>query len=272
MIYKLLTALPFCLACTPDAHHFAEAPATTATQQHTTAAFSTFILSAIGNMPQGGGYSGTPATVNHLVGNVVEWDENAQQLRIRPSEAQPSFCSGACYLVLLQALQQWEQHTHRHLRPETWKSFAIQIDQADGHGIWGRANANGPGFAKLVADLNAGVNFTDYRQARPGDFLKIFWTEQIGASERGHLVVYIGTQQIDGQTHIRYWSANKPGGYGIKTAPLSAIHHPIFTRITTPQNFNNALSLPPVDADLSTMLHRNFSYPHMLDMCKIDTP
>ena len=49
--------------------------------------------------------------------------------------------------------------------------------QADGVGIWGRANANGPGFSKLVHDLQAGINFTEPEKAVPGDFLKLFWNK-----------------------------------------------------------------------------------------------
>ncbi|MBE6417171.1 MAG: hypothetical protein E7033_01745 [Akkermansiaceae bacterium] len=268
-MYKLLPLLPFCITCTPMESPLAAPPATAAAPQQINTAFSAYVLGAISNMPQGGGYSGTPATVNHLVGNVIAWNAASQQLNIRPNNARPSFCSGACYLVLLQALQQWEHHTQQPFSAQVWQSFAISPDQADGHGIWGRANANGPGFAKLVTDLHAGINFTDYRQARAGDFLKIFWTPNIGATERGHLVVYLGTEQIGGQAHIRYWSANKPGGYGVKTAPLSEIHHPIFTRITRPQNFANTVKLPPADEDLAAMLSRNFTYAQILKMCKI---
>ncbi len=244
-------------------------PRSAATQQQVNKTFSAYVLAAISSMPTGGGYSGTPDTVNRLVGNVIAWNAASQKLTLHPNNARPSFCSGACYLVLLQALQQWELHAQQPFSAQVWQSFAISVDQADGYGIWGRANANGPGFAKLVAELHAGINFTDYRHARPGDFLKIFWTPQIGATERGHLVVYLGTEQIDGQTHIRYWSANKPGGYGIKTAPISAIHHPIFTRITQPQNFANTIKLSPADDELAALLSRNFTYAQILKMCKI---
>lgn len=268
-MYKLLTLLPFCIACTQTESNLATPLPSAATQRQINTAFSAYVLKALNSIPQGGGYSGTPDTVNHLVGNVIAWDAASQKLIIHPNNARPSFCSGACYLVLLLALQQWEQQTQHPFSAQVWQSFAIAIDQADGHGIWGRANANGPGFAKLVADLQAGINFTDYRHARPGDFLKIFWTPQIGASERGHLVIYLGTEQIDGQTHLRYWSANKPGGYGIKTAPISAIHHPIFTRITRPQNFANTIKLSPADEDLAAMISRNFTYAQILKMCKI---
>ena len=248
----------------------ADAPADKTTQQTAeSAAFANYVLRCIQKMPRGGGYSGTPETVNALVGNVIQWNEKKQKLTIQPHRAQPSFCSGACYLVLLQALQMWEQHSGKRLSPQAWKAFAISIDQADGHGIWGRANANGPGFAKLVADVGAGINFTDVKQARPGDFLKIFWTPNIGRKERGHLVVYLGTVQQGGKTHIKYWSANKPEGYGIKTAPLHNTHNLIFTRITTPQAFNKTPQLPPTDAWLEAMLRQDFSFAEVRRKCNI---
>lgn len=232
--------------------------------------FSQHVLWVIKNkMPTGGGYSATKATVNRLPGNAVSWDVTHQRLSISPYNARPSFCSGACYLVLLQALQRWEQLSGIKLPAEAWQACNIAVDQPDGHGVWGRANANGPGLAKLVADIGAGVNFTDPALARPGDFLKIFWTPEIGAYERGHLVVYLGTTKKSGCTHLRFWSANQPGGYGIKTAPLDQMHNLIFTRITAPQNFARVTSLPETDPLLEAMLTRRFTFAQVIKMCRI---
>lgn len=245
-----------------------EASAPAAHQSNTD--FSPYVLWAIQNsMPKGGGYSASPDTVNALVGNAVKWNEKKQRLEVFPLQAQPSFCSGACYLVLLKALQRWEQRTGQKLSAKAWKCFDISIDQKDGHGVWGRANANGPGLAKLVADTGTGINFTDYKSARPGDFLKIFWTNDIGRKERGHLVIYLGHEQRNGNTYIRFWSANKPGGYGVKSEPISKMKHLIFTRITQPRNFNRVTKLPQVDKLLEAMLTQEFSIQELMDMCAI---
>ena len=91
--------------------------------------------------------------------------------------------------------------------------------QRDGEGVWGRWNANGPGTARLFHELDLGRNFTDYALARPGDFMKIFWTSEVGRAERGHSVVYIGRELVGGTERVRFWSSNKPAGYGEKSVP-----------------------------------------------------
>ncbi len=242
----------------------------TTTQQATQMAFNQYVLWVIKHkMPKGGGYSATKETVNHLAGNVVSWNPQTQSLTVTPLNASPSFCSAACYLVLLQALQKWEQHSGNKLPAAAWQEFNISENQADGHGVWGRANANGPGFAKLVADVGAGVNFNDVALARPGDFLKIFWSPDIGAKERGHLVVYLGTEKKNDRIYLRYWSANTPDGYGTKSVPLDQMHNLIFTRITAPQNFCKVTALKATDPLLEAMLSREFSYAQVIKMCRI---
>ena len=232
--------------------------------------FSEHVLWVIRNqMPKGGGYSATPDTVNALVGNAVKWDNKNNKLLIHPNKAQPSFCSGACYLILLKALQHWQHTTCKQLSAKAWKRFDIYLDQKDGHGVWGRANANGPGFAKLIADTGTGINFTNFQQARPGDFLKIFWTNDIGRKERGHLVVYLGCEKKNGSTILHYWSANKPAGYSIKSCDIKQARQLIFTRITHPENFERVTKLPLIDTLLEDMQTRDFSFSEVMDMCKI---
>lgn len=102
-------------------------------------------------------------------------------------------------------------------------------------------------------------------QAVPGDIMKIFWNrnesngsdsgEIIGCNdvkgddqERGHSVVFLG---YDSNGDIRYWSSNGPGknnkelGYSIATCPRTRVQRVVFTRITNPENFNNAAKMPP---------------------------
>lgn len=230
--------------------------------------FSTFVLKACKEMPVGGGYKANSDTIRNLSSKAVYWDEQAQRLHVELPAAQPSFCSAACYVALLRAFELWQQHIRRHLPPQAWQALDI-AEQKDGIGIWGRANANGPGFAKLIHDLQAGRNFEDVRLARPGDFLKFFWTEEIGCKERGHMVVFLGTETKDGQLHIRYWSSNTPDGYGVKSTPMVNMHHLIFTRITRPEMFARAAQLPETDNWLADMQQRPFTYDEIRTACGI---
>ncbi len=144
--------------------------------------------------------------------------------------------------------------------------------QNDGEGCWGRANANGPGLAVLVKELGAGENYyvgnqseysskDDYyaawNQAQKGDFLKIFWNSGIGCDnnnpdgdEAGHMVLFLGRDiayDANGNRDdiIHYWSSNGShtdinAGYSAAQCNASKIYRAVLTRITKPQNFNNA--------------------------------
>ena len=219
--------------------------------------FNRVTLQAIKSMPEGGGYSGTDATKNKLV---LAARENGNGLTFSPTLARPSFCSGATYLVLLKTLQETGQVT-----PHLAMTLMVAPDQKDGAGLFGRWNANGPGCAKLVADLDCGVNFTSWEKARPGDFLKIWWNENIGGKERGHHVVYLSHDA----NNVRFWSSNQPGGYGEKTVPLAKCKRILFTRITKPQNIKNAPKLPPTDPWLERMLREDFTWQEVQAKCKV---
>lgn len=232
--------------------------------------FNRIVLNTIQkDMPSGGGYSATPTDVERLAQQAVVWSESKQSLAIEPRQAVPTFCSAACYMVLLQSLQRWESTVGRRFPAEIWQKMDVTPNQTDGTGIWGRANANGPGFAKMIHDIRAGINFHDVRLAQPGDFLKIFWTESIGSTERGHLVIYLGLERKNGSVYLRYWSANKPGGYGVKSAPLSHMHNLIFTRITAPQNFVRATKLSANDSWLEDMQRKSFTFAEVRRKCNI---
>lgn len=219
--------------------------------------FNALTLAAIQEMPKGGGYSGSDATKNKLTLACSVTDDG---LTFTPAAARPSFCSGATYLVFLKALQKSQR-----LSPSLAQSLVVSQDQKDGHGIFGRWNANGPGCAKLVADLACGVNFTAWEKARPGDFLKIWWTDQIGGKERGHHVVYLGHDEQS----LRFWSSNQPDGFGEKTVPRSDCQRVLFTRITAPQSANKATQLPPHDPWLERMLKDDFTWEEVVARCRV---
>lgn len=212
--------------------------------------------------------------------------------------AKPSFCSSATYCALIKTLLLWDKG-HKISR-EAWlamKPFVGIVDnmnpngfyQSDGEGFWGRMNGNGPAVAATIHELKAGFNFTAYRgaktaacketpdekylsdeewrnnpvwkQAIPGDFMKIFWNrdDDSGAiigdngvktdlQEHGHSVIFMG---IDDEGFVTYWSSNGPGdnpaemGYGMGRCDKTKIQRVVFTRITNPEKFDNVKKMPP---------------------------
>lgn len=187
-----------------------------------------------------GGYSTTDAAHDALR-DAFAWDAAQNRMVFHAEGARPSFCSGAVYAAMLYALAQWDSANEpRKISPAAWQAL-LPRRVADGEGAWGQANANGPGLAVLVHRLGAGVSFTDASLARPGDFMKIWWNDKVGASERGHLVILVK----DMGDSVRVWSSNQatadsPGGFGFRTFSKSSIKRVLYTRITNPAAFNNA--------------------------------
>lgn len=190
-----------------------------------------------------GGYS-TQREAFEALGAAFRWDEKRRRPCFNPAGARPSFCSGAVYGALLSALMKWDAaQPVRRISRESWLAL-FPAGERDGVRPWGYANANGPGFAALVHELGAGYSFVDYRLARPGDVMKIWWSEDIGALEHGHLVIFIRATD----SSVTFWSSNMPtggarGGYGFKTIARSEAKRVLFTRITNPAAFNRAASV-----------------------------
>lgn len=213
--------------------------------------FSKAVLAAIASMPAGGGYATTKIAKDRCAAAIRD---TSSILEVSPKSAIPSFCSSATYLVFCQTISKLEAQRTITLSAKARNALLI-LDQADGDGIWGRWNANGPGTAKLFFDLHLGRNFTAIEDAIPGDFLKIWWSEAIGSKERGHSVIYLGTTTSPaGNPAIRYWSSNKPLGYGEKVTELSKIKHFLFSRLEHPERLNEISRLPAKDTYLASML------------------
>ncbi|MFI3244051.1 MAG: hypothetical protein R3Y56_07360 [Akkermansia sp.] len=157
------------------------------------------------------------------------------------SEPRPSFCSGAVYVALLNALIKWEAAQGKaQFSKEAWQAL-FPLRYQDGERAWGWANANGPGLALLIHQLGAGYSFTDWDKARPFDVIKMWWTHEIGGKERGHIAFFIK----DEGDKVLIWSSNQSldgqqGGYGLRYYPKSSIKRALFTRITKPQAFEGA--------------------------------
>lgn len=222
--------------------------------------FNALVLEQIRAMPDGGGYATTREAHAALNSSV---QLGAGSVSIQAAKACPSYCSGATYLVFLKTLQVAEK---KGLMPSLGSVWAALTPKSspDGVGIWGRWNANGPGASRLFHELQLGRNFTSYTEARPGDFMKIFWTDAVGKNERGHLVVFLGEEERDGVPHVRFWSSNKPHGYGEKSVPKSKISRAIFSRLETPANIQKLSTIPKKDAYLAGLLTQESSFDEAL--------
>jgi hypothetical protein len=139
--------------------------------------------------------------------------------------------------------------------------------QRDGQGIWGRWNANGPGTARLFYELGIGRNFDDFAEAEPGDFMKIFWSPEVGREEHGHSVIFLGMEKKLGLDYVRFWSSNIPFGYGERSVPRTKIIHAIFSRLYDPSNLGRIATTPPVDRYLASLERVRSSYPEAREKC-----
>jgi hypothetical protein len=237
------------------------------TQALNAASLNRMVLRAVQSMPTGGGYS-TNGT-GRLLASAIQIDADRGSLNLDAEVAKPSFCSGATYLVLLNVLEQALKANAVALPPTSLASLKV-AGQSDGEGIWGRWNANGPGTAKLFHDLQIGVNFTGLEHAVPGDFLKIFWTDEIGSRERGHSVIFMGTGvAATGEKTVRFWSSNQGEGYGEKAVPLSKAKRMLFSRLTNVRALENISSLPAKDQYLAAMLKRPSTPTEMHKVCGV---
>jgi hypothetical protein len=225
--------------------------------------YNSLILEQVQKMPSGGRYS-----VSHFASIKLQSAAHFESGKffIIPTAPFPSFCSGATYIVFIKTIEALRASGALQLDFATLNQLVIR-DQHDGEGIWGRWNANGPGTARLFYELGLGRNFTDFNQARPGDFMKIFWNKNVGRRESGHSVIYLGTvNRLDGQ-HVRYWSSNIPRGYGEKEVPRSKIANVIFSRLEHPENLARIHSRPETDTYLASLLRKKSSFAEATQKC-----
>jgi len=222
------------------------------------------ITDMIRTMPSGGGYATNAQSFAAL--RQCARSDGQGRLTLNLDVAHPSFCSGATYLVFLSVIEELQRRGQLPLPPEVVTALEVRT-QPDGTGIWGRWNANGPGTARLFYELGLGRNFTDFAEARPGDFIKMFWNEGIGSTERGHSAIFIGTSKDEyGLDTVTFWSSNVPGGYGLKTIPRTNIKRVLFSRLENPRGLAAAARLPARDDYLAAMLKRPSTPVEMMRM------
>lgn len=221
------------------------------------------VLAQIKKMPVGGRYSASRAATIRL--QAAAHFESGKFF-ILPDSASPSYCSGATYLVFMKTIEALRKQGDLQLDYETLDQLMIR-GQRDGEGIWGRWNANGPGTARLFYELGIGRNFDDFEEAEPGDFMKIFWSPEVGREEHGHSVIYLGAEKKLGLDYVRFWSSNIPFGYGEKSVPRSKIVHAIFSRLYAPANLTRIAEAPALDRYLAGLLRERSSYAEAREKC-----
>lgn len=214
------------------------------------------IVQQIRTMPVGGKYSASRSATIRLQASA---HFESGKFFILPDSASPSYCSGATYLVFMKTIEALRNRGELDLNYDTLDALMIR-GQRDGEGIWGRWNANGPGTARLFYELGIGRNFDDFAEAQPGDFMKIFWSPEIGRDEHGHSVIYLGTEKKAGLDYVRFWSSNIPFGYGEKSVPRAKIVRAIFSRLYTPANLARVEETPSVDRYLASLVEVRSSY------------
>jgi hypothetical protein len=218
--------------------------------------FNGLVLEQVGKMPRGGRYS-TSHFAQIRLQSAAHFESG--KFFLLPSAASPSFCSGATYLVFIRTIEALRARGRLHLDYATLEQLMIR-NQRDGEGIWGRWNANGPGTARLFHELGLGPNFDDFTEARPGDFMKIFWSRSVGRNEHGHSCIFMGTESRFGVEYVRYWSSNIPAGYGEKSVPRNKIAHAIFSRLEHPENLSRINNVPAVDHYLASLLRKRSNF------------
>src|SRR6202040_1463443 len=229
------------------------------------AGFNNLVLEQMGKMPSGGKYS-----VSHFAKIKLQSAAHFESGKffVIPTKPYVSFCSGATYLVFIKTVEELRDRGQLQLDYATLNQLVIR-DQHDGEGIWGRWNANGPGTARLFHELGLGRNFTDFAQAEPGDFMKIFWNQNVGKRESGHSVIFLGTvNKADGE-YVRFWSSNIPHGYGEREVPRSKIAYAIFSRLETPENLSRIHTVPETDSYLASLLRKKSNFAEATRMCGI---
>src|SRR5205807_8455320 len=231
----------------------------------TAASYNSLILEQMRKMPSGGKYS-----VSHFAKIKLQSAAHFESGKffVIPTAPYPSFCSGATYIVFIKTIEALRDSGQLKLDFATLNQLVIR-DQHDGEGIWGRWNANGPGTARLFHELGLGRNFTDFTQAQPGDFMKIFWNQNVGQLESGHSVMFLGTVTHPDGEYVRFWSSNIPNGYGEKEVSRSKIANAIFSRLEAPANLTRIHDIPVVDVYLSSLLRKKSNFAEATKKCGI---
>ena len=222
--------------------------------------YNAMILDIIKGLPSGGGYSRgssfqLPTITAHNIG--------ADRWEMRVYDGFPSHCTSATYAVFARLISVLQDNGRIALDGEqiaTLSAKSRMPDGAtlvDGQGPFQIFNANGAGVAALLKHTGTGMNFRDDKllYARAGDFLKLFWNDNVGASEQGHQVIYLGHKTVGSREMVCFWGSQRQNrkkrsggtealyfpaaeddkvvdGYGEACRPRADIKAMIFSRVT----------------------------------------
>ena len=226
--------------------------------------YNALVIEKIAEMPEGGTYARYRKDLSEsnrfddLYETMAQLDSAigvgmGGKLNVKPSAAASySFCSSATYLLFCEVVQTLQETgvvpVQKELSREISKvgeKHEVIHGKLDGIGLFGHWNADGPGTAVLFQRLGLGRNFSQFENAKPGDFMKIFWNDAIGKGESGHLVVYLGENPSG--TQVKVWSSNLrnedgSSGYGTMWIEKPRIKRVVFSRLENPENLVNWLN------------------------------
>ncbi len=222
--------------------------------------YNAMILDIIKTLPSGGGYSRgssfqSPTITAHNIG--------ADRWEMRVYDGFPSHCTGATYAVFARLIAVLQDDGRIALDGEQIAALSARSRMpdgatlVDGQGPFQIFNSNGAGVAALLKHTGTGMSFRDDKllYARAGDFLKLFWNDNVGASEQGHQVIYLGRKTVGSRDMVCFWGSQRqnkkkrPGGtealyfpaadgekvvdgYGEACRPRDDIRAMVFSRVT----------------------------------------
>ncbi len=232
--------------------------------------YNAMVLDLIKGLPTGGGYSVGSSFVSPVV---QSQNIGGGRWEMRVYDGHPSHCTSATYALFARLIAVLHNTGRINLTADDMRALEVKrrlpdgTQLVDGQGPYWIFNSNGAGVAALFKHTGIGMNFRDDKlvYARAGDFLKLFWNENVGASEKGHQVVYLGRRDVGGRDMVCFWGsqrqtvkkrgkgteplyfAAKAGakvvdGYGEVCRPRSDIKEMVFSRITCMENLPAGLA------------------------------
>jgi hypothetical protein len=223
--------------------------------------YNAMILHIIKRIPAGGGYSLSARTV--ALPTVTAHNIGGGSWEMRVYDGRPTHCTGATYGAYAHLVAMLHNSGAIHLSPGQLRSLEVLrtmpdgTAREDGEGPFAIFNSNGAGVAAFLKHTGTGFSFRDDKlaYARPGDFLKLFWNGNVGATEQGHQTIYTGGREIAGRDMVCFWSSQRQNrkkrsgrrealyfaasgtgkvvdGYGEVCRPRGDIKAMVFSRIT----------------------------------------
>lgn len=225
--------------------------------------YNRMILDIVRSLPKGGGYNR-----DHPELPIVAGLESGTRWEMLVRHGHPSHCTSATYTIFLHLATVLQSNRKLNLNGEeigaleAAKTMPDGTHLVDGQGPFWIFNSNGAGTAALLYHTGTGFSFRDDKleHAKPGDFLKLFWNKNVGATERGHQVVYTGRRIVQGREMVCFWGSQHQGtkvrsghgaeplyfpayedgkvydGYGEVCRPREDIMGMIFSRVSCMEN------------------------------------